>query len=582
MKKAAFFCLLIFLVQHEGFAHQSMNGQGGAFGGSGAGRSFSGASIYDLNDSVKIAFDLYANLGHSLNEDLHGGEPLGPGGNISNVYNSFLYMQSTGKNPSPFRVDERLAQSDFGYIPLWQGNSISTRVRYRFLPNVWGTMTLDCNLDNLTENAQSVTNYVQLGALQIKWAPDFFKGFSGEIGRVNISGSYCPIFDQMPLENFNFDGLIFNYGCDVRQTHFFSWEAAAGQQFLGRTLWFNDSTGNQQILFEKLDNTRNLNHLFLRAQYGYKRTFGCKVIGGFQEAPADSTQTSIGNPNILDRPGNAIITKTYYLPKTTGWHIGTELVLNTKGVVQNATLAYGRGSVYLAGGSPDCVNRPGDKVGQVVDSWKYDEMIPNFSMEGSSVLYGMYWMNWRWQKLTIDGGIAGSWRIPEKNGVTYAFDHTYYYLDSASIYREGGYKDTATLTAQDFKTVKCALRISYPLAKYFRIGARYDEIHFFNPDAHSNIPDIEPVNNDYTLLEPNGNNFEYVDKDPARWEREAVNTHIITPFVALEVANMLRIQASYAFAFYDSPILRQSVLARWHGNISLSATLNYRFAKLPD
>jgi hypothetical protein len=582
MKKAAFFCLLIFLVLHKGFAHQSMNGQGGAFGGSGAGRSFSGASVYDMNDSVKLAFDLYANLGHSLSQDLHGGEPLGPGGSFSNVYNSFLYMQSTGKTPSPFRTDERIAQSDFGYIPLWQGNSVSTRVRYRFLPNVWGTMTLDCNLDNLTENAQSVTNYVQLGALQIKWAPDFLKGFSGEIGRVNISGSYCPIFDQMPLENFNFDGLIFNYGCDVRQTHFFSWEAAAGQQFLGRTLWFNDSTGNQQILFEKLDKTRNLNHLFLRAQYGYKRIFGLKVIGGFQEAPADSTQTSIGNPNILDRPGNAIITKTYYLPKTTGWHIGTELVLNTKGVVQNATLAYGRGSVYLAGGSPDCVNRPSSKVGAVVDSWKYDEMIPNFSMEGSSALYGMYWLNWRWKKLTVDGGIAGTWRIPEKSSVTYAFDHTYYYLDSASIYREGGYKDTAALMAQDFKTVKCALRISYPLAKYLRVGARYDEIHFFTPDAHSNIPDIEPVSNDYTLLEPNGNNFEYVDKDPARWEREAVNTHIITPFVALEVANMLRIQASYAFAFYDSPILRQSVLARWHGNFSLSATLNYRFAKLPD
>ena len=582
MRKAAFFCLLIILTCHQGFAHQSMNGQGGAFGGPGAGQSFSGVSTYDLNDSLKLAFDLYANLGHSLSQDLHGGEPLGPGGDISNVYNSFLYLESTGKTPTPFRTDDYISQGDFGYIPLWQGNSISSRLRYRFLPDVWGTMSLNCNLDNLAENAQSVSNYVQIGSLEIKWAPPFIKGFSGEIGRINISGSYCPIFDQMPLENWNFDGLALNYGCDIRQTHFFSWEAAAGQQFLGRSLWFSDTTGNQQLLFEELDNIRNLNHLFLRAQYGYKRTFGLKLIGGYQQCPADSTQTSIGNPNILDYPGNAIITKTYYLPKTSGWHIGTELVLNTKGLVQKAILAYGSGTVFLASGSPDYVNKPSANVGSVVDSWNWNEMIPNFSMEGSSVLNGMYWANWRWKKLEVDGGVAGTWQIPAKNSVTYAFDHTYYYLDSASIYQYGGYKDTATLTAQDFKAIKCALRISYPLMKNFRIGARYDEFHFFNPDAHSNIPDIEPVVNDYTILEPNGNDFGFVDNDPAKWEREAVNTHMITPFVALEWANMLRIQASYAFAFYDSPILRQSVVARYHGNFSLGATLTYRFAKLPD
>jgi hypothetical protein len=582
MRKAAFFCLLMFLIWHEGFAHQSMNGQGGAFGGPGAGQSFSGASIYDLNDSVKLAFDLYANLGQSLSQDLHGGEPLGPGGDISNVYNSFLYMESTSKTPLPFRTDGYISQGDFGYVPLWQGNSISTRLRYRFLPDVWGTLSLNCNLDNLAENAQSVGDYLQIGSLNIKWAPPFLKGFSGEIGRINISGSYCPIFDQMPLENWNFNGLVLNYGCDIGQTHFFSWEAAAGQQFLGRSLWFSDTTGNQQLLFEQLDNIRNLNHLFLRAQYGYKRIFGFKLIGGYQQCPADSTQTSTGNPNILDWPGNAIITKTYYLPKTSGWHIGTELALNTKGLVQHAILAYGSGTVFLASGSPDYVNRPSAKVGAVVDSWNWNEMIPNFSMEGSSVLNGMYWMNWRLKKLVVDGGVAGSWRIPKKNSVTYAFDHTYYYLDSASLYQEGGYKDTATLTAQDFKAIKCALSISYPLAKNIYVGTRYDEIHFFTPDAHSNIPDIEPVVNDYTTLEPNGNNFEFVDNDPAKWEREAVNTHIIAPFVALELAHMLRIQASYAFAFYDSPILRQSVVARFHGNFSLGATLTYRFAKLPD
>lgn len=582
MRKAVIFCLLLLAARHGGSANTSIGGQGGAFGGSGAGRSFSGASIYDLNDSVRAAIDVFANLGYSLSEDLQGGEPLGPGGSISNVYNSFLYLQSTGQSPAPIRADDRIFQSDFGYTPIWQGNTVSTRIRYRFLPDLWGSMTLDCNLDNLAQNAQSVTSYVQLGSLEMKWAPPFIKGFSGEIGQINISGSYCSIFDQMPLENYNFNGLALNYGYDIRQTYFFSWEVAAGQQFLGRTVWFNDTTGNQGYLFANVEDTRNLNHLLLRAQFGYKRIFGLKLIGGFQETPADSSQVSVPNPNILVLPGNANITKTYALPQTSGWHIGTELVLNTKGLVQNAILAYGRGSVFMAGGAPDYVNRPSTKAGAVIDAWNYDEMIPNFSMDGSAILYGMYWMNWRWRKLTVDGGIAGSWRMPEKNAVTYGFDNTYLYLDSAGILRTGGNKDTLTLTAQDFKSIKCALRISYPVAKYLRVGARYDEFHYFNPNAHSNIFEIKPVVNDYTTQDPGGNNFAFDDTDPAKWEREAVNTHIITPFVALELANTLRIQAAYAFAFYDSPILRQSVLARRHGNFSLGATLTYRFAKLPD
>ncbi len=565
-------CLLLLLVlQWRVWPHTPGGGTGGgAFGGSGSGRSFAGVSIYSLNDSAKMAFDLFSNLSYSLCSHLNQGEQLGPGGWLSNMYNAFLYTEFTSLNVFPYRSDYLLQQQDFGYTPVWQPNSVSSRLYYRFLPNVWGTMTMDCSLDGLADNVRNITNYIRFGELSIKWAPKVLKNFSTTIGKVHVGGTYIPIFDQMPLENFLFNGLIMDYSRGINKKVFFSGRIAVGQEFLGRTVWYSDTTGNNMTLFGNVDKMRNRNHLFVKAQIGYKRKLGAKFIGGYQVIPKDTTQVIY---NGLNYP----LTRTLYHPRSAGWHIGMELAFNTKITNHIGIISYSKGDVRTGWGSPYYVNEPDN--GGVTDWYDSSEFIPDFTMEGSSLTYGVYWANFNYKGLMLDIGVSGFWQNPEKHSVAYSFDNGKW-VDSSGYIIWVDQIDTLTLKAQDFKALKGAVKASFCIVKPLSIGVRYDEIHFINPDAHSNIPELGVGFPD--PMDPSSSTFKLLYNEPARWEREAVNTRIITPFLSVELAKLLRIRTAYAFAFHDRPIIRQSKLSDRHSNFSVGATLTYRFAKLPD
>jgi hypothetical protein len=185
--------------------------------------------------------------------------------------------------------------------------------------------------------------------LHVKWAPRFIKNFSTTIGKIHIAGSYSSLFDQMPLENFNFNGLTLNYSNSIKDKIFLSGMVALGQQFLGRRVTFSDTTGNYMYLFQTLGRERNRNHLLFRAQVGYKRVFGVKMIGGLQLVPDDTTQVTYSD---LSKP----VVDTIILSKGRGWHIGTELVLNTKKTNHYGVAAYGRDDVRLAWFAPDYIH----------------------------------------------------------------------------------------------------------------------------------------------------------------------------------------------------------------------------------
>jgi len=577
LKISVYILIVLITIREQAAAHMPGGGTGGgAFGGAGAGRSFSGVSIYSTNDSAKVSFDFFSNFSYSLSSGLNQGEPLGPGGRISNMYNAFLYREYTTTTPIPFRSDYNQQQFDFGYVPIWQPNYLSGRIQYRFLPNVWGAMTIDCNLDGLVDNVRNVMNYIQLGSTYIKWAPQFAKGLYTTIGKIHVAGTYDPLFDQMPLENFLFNGLAVDYSRAFNNTLFLSGKIAAGQEFLGRAVMINDTTGRQMYLFGNLGKNRNRNHLFYRLQMGYKRKYGMKLTGGFQLIPADTTEVTYGGQNSNNQ--GVPITEKYFIAKQTGWHIGSELVLNLKKISQTGIIAYGRNGVQMAWGAPDFINKPDN--GGVTDWFVKPELAPDFTMDNSSILYGMYWANLRHKKLMLDLGCFGVWRNPAKDPVTYSFNNSYWAVDSLGFLVHIFKVDSLTLKAQDYKTLKGALKFSYLFAKSVRAGVRYDEIHFFNPEAHSNVPEFGRDSTDPTDTVFNAMVLLYNER--ARWEREAINTHIITPFITIEIANTFKMQASYAFAFYDQPVYRQSRLSRRHGNFSFGTTLTYRFAKLPD
>jgi hypothetical protein len=143
------------------------------------------------------------------------------------------------------------------------------------------------------------------------------------------------------------------------------------------------------------------------------------------------------------------------------------------------------------------------------------------------------------------------------------------------------YDDTLSLVAEDFRSLRAAVAATARVVRPLYAGIRYDEIRYFDPDAHANIPEMGLLQsgdaNDSTAT-----TIRYLYGEGARWELEAVNAHILTPFVSMEVAKTLRIRAAYSCGFYDTPVRRQGRTSGFHGNFSIGATVNYRIARLPE
>ena len=548
-------------------AHVPGAAVGGSYFGSGAGRAFSSSAIFGTNDSLLLSLDVYAALSQawalSRERRIRSGEPLGTGGCISKVYNTYLYRRFPCEKPFPFRADMRQGHSDMGYVPLWPPEGMSARLRHRFLPNLWGTLTLDFNVDHSKASVRSVSSPLQVGELSFKWRPRGFDAVALSFGRVHIAGSYAWIFDQMPLDNFRLNGMAATWSGSSKSAGSVKADLALGSRFLGRTAHLSDTLANRYNIFGILNSIRTRNVVLGRLRYNAPRRLSCELSGSYQSTAEDSTESWYAGASQVE-------IERRLLPATSGWHLGGEVMYGTKRTNHSAVLCYARGAVETAWGSPDFVNATSLDT---VHYWR-ENRAPEFSREGSGLVYGVYWGDLRLNRFSLGAGVWGSWSIPSKEPVIYVLDTTFYTLRQDDYVVKEAHLDTAELRAEDFRAVKWALEPSVRPVCGLRAGLRCDGMYYHDSDARSNVPDSKRAD---FAMQPL-----YSYSAVALWDEEAVNAYLVTPFVECDIVNTLRIRASYTRAFYEEPVYRQARLSRRHQNLTVSAVLTYRFARLGE
>lgn len=507
----------------------------------GPGRIGTGTGSMEVNDSLTASLDLFGYLADSRASAWRRGDPLGPGGKPSLTYNRYLYRELPFDRPYLLREELRPLYQDFAYLPLWQPTQLAARARYRFLPGVWGTLGLEHNGDVVQISARDITRIIEVGELNLRWAPEAAPGLALVLGQLRLSGTYCPLFDQFPLENFYVAGLQAAYSRDLKAAGSFRVEATAGKEALGRTLRTDPAMFRETEMNVYLDAVRERHHLLASARWTSPRGLSLGLLAGAQVVPADSTVRVIPNSDLYD---------AHRWRETMGWQAGAEAGYRGFDWEHRLALSHGRGDVQMAWSGPDPVYDP-----------TLDSTMLRFTRSGSALTQAVYWMGFRSGRLRLEGGAWWQARAPSKR--------------QAAFLRADGSADTLRLGSRDFRAAKLSLQPALAAGPLL-IGLRYDGFFYLDPAAHANT--LEMLTDQ--ALRPVTDSLGVRLEGPSPWEREAVDAHILSPFVELDLGAGLHVRATGSGAWYRKTVWRQGGYGRFHGNAVLAAWMAFRFVQL--
>ena len=66
---------------------------------------------------------------------------------------------------------------------------------------------------------------------------------------------------------------------------------------------------------------------------------------------------------------------------------------------------------------------------------------------------------------------------------------------------------------------------------------------------------------------------------PSRWEREAADCHILSPFAQLDMGEDFHARVGWSGAWYDKEVSRQGTIGSFHANATLASWFTYRFGQ---
>jgi hypothetical protein len=527
--------LLAALVAPRGaWGHGSHGQSAGPVGHVGA-----GIATFRPDDSLELAIDLFGYLTASAAAGWRTGEPLGAGGKIPQFYNQYLYQMAPFERTALAKRDYWPQYRDFSYNPLWQPSQLGMRAQYQFVPSLRGTVTAVYfgSLDRVTVEP----NPIEIEELFARWTPERLPGFSVSFGHLLMVGSYAPSFDQFPMESFQLNGAAVAYEGAVGPAEL-RFQLAGGRTPLGRTTAVERIDPDPTRNHPALDGVRERTHLYTTAAVGLANGLSGGLIAGYQILPADQTTTNDPAPS------------THRWMRSSGWHVGAEVGLARPGQGHSLTFTYGQGDVELATAAPDYVY-----VTNPVDARD------RFTRAGSRVYQAVYSTHLSTRRFRLFGGIWGQWRRPAP------LERTWPVFDEAT-----GQDASLTVRSQAFRAVKINVEPAVTIGPV-AFGVRLDGVLY--PDKTATTGTVEAQVDEALrprlVTTPDG--LQAPVTAPSRWEREAVDSLIVSPFVDLWIGEVLRVRGSWSGAWYTSAVHRQRQNANFHGNVTLSAWLVYRF-----
>lgn len=129
------------------------------------------------------------------------------------------------------------------------------------------------------------------------------------------------------------------------------------------------------------------------------------------------------------------------------------------------------------------------------------------------------------------------------------------------------------LSAEPHFSLRAALLARFSLTKVFGGGARIDYLHYLTPDARSNTQDLLRDQAMRPVVDPDYPGLKERLYVQSRWENEAVNAMIISPFLIVDFNDLGSIQLVYSHGFYKKPVVRHGTVSTQHSNVSLIANV---------
>lgn len=519
------------------------------------------------NDSIETFGMLYGYFGNSWAPDGHTGDPLGTGGKLPFVYALELYREQSVDYPVLTKGDLREQYVDFGYIPTWRANTVAGIGKFRLSPELSANMQMVYGGDPGKPGTNS-NGAVGVGEVALTWAPLAQKNIWIKAGNILDGSTFAPIFDQSPLENFLYTGIVASYGAEIGQSIQSVSSISFGGNFINATILKDENVSMPSGSAGFYHASRQRTWLYAKSSLLYDRKFGLKLMGGIQAVPEDSTPKSVtasgSDPYVHFRGGM-------------GGMGGIEATWFSSYQFHTFVVSAAQGDAAIGSFSPDYTLRATDNTPIIVDrsDFAYDPYAYSYSKKGSAVLNLIYWNGIERGAFRLSAGAWYTARLPAATSMQFVNPMS----DSLrlSLPDKRMHDSIVTIEAEPFHSFKLSLFPSVQIRQTpLFIGVRYDNITYLTPDAHTNAIEFE---RDQTLRPPKGSTPNAPRYSPSRWDREAVNANIVAPTVRLDFGEKGGISATYACAFYDKPVDRQGSVARFHQNITLGADLMITYKK---
>lgn len=527
---------LVNLVGASGLVHA--HGSHGV-GSSVVGHAGARISTIEAAEDLDLSVDLFGYFSGSMASAWRTGEPLGAGGKMPLFYNQRLHRENPFERADLVKRDYWPQYRDFSHHPLWTPSQLGVRAQYRFLPELQSSIT--AAYFGSLDRASIEPGPLELEELLLRWRPSRVPGLSITVGRLFLVGSYTQLFDQFPLESFRFNGAAVAY---ERPVSFGAWQiqVAGGKAPLGRTTAIEAIDPDPQRNHVFLDAARERGHLY--GSGGLRTSGGLEIglLGGYQILPeAESTSN---DPFLI----------TAHWPRASGWQAGLELAFARGPIQQRVIASHGTGDVEMGWGSPDYVLHTDPITTQ-------DRLL----RRGSTLSQVVYWGSLDLRSFRIDAGAWGQWRRPAKEPRVWEL------IDPDTL---GSVP--VTLVPQDFRAAKAALEPAYRIGP-LTLGVRLDA--FYYPDKAATTNSVEPLTDEALrpiFIEQNSSIPVRVH-GPSRWEREAVDSLVVSPIVEWQVGEIVRVRGSWSGAWYTRPVRRQQVVSDFHANVTIAVWLVHRF-----
>jgi hypothetical protein len=187
---------------------------------------------------------------------------------------------------------------DFGYIPLWRANTLALYGKYRLSTELTGAVQAFYGGEP-GKPGTNANGALGIGEVSLSWVPINFPHFWIKTGNIFDAGTYVSLYDQNPMENFLFTGIMAFWSAEIGDRVKSISSLSLGGSFLNSTTLL-DPDFDVYAHPGYLRAGRQRTFLYGKTSWLINNTIGAKVLCGVRITPEDSSTDNLKKMYYID------------------------------------------------------------------------------------------------------------------------------------------------------------------------------------------------------------------------------------------------------------------------------------------